>query len=68
MAMRFTEIPRDKFPPGSTPEEITKHYLDQSYTLDLMIAQHDEYVVNLNSKNHYNCYAIVNYSVEPPYN
>lgn len=41
-AMRFTEIPQDKYPPGSTPEEITKHYLDQSYTLDLMISQHDE--------------------------
>ncbi|PZC86602.1 hypothetical protein B5X24_HaOG206163 [Helicoverpa armigera] len=42
MSMRFTEIPRDKYPPGSTPEEITKHYLDQSYSLELMIAQHDE--------------------------
>ncbi|KAG6441420.1 protein AAR2 homolog [Manduca sexta] len=42
MSMRFTEIPRDKYPPGSTPEEITKHYLDQSYTLEFMIAQHDE--------------------------
>ncbi|XP_059062410.1 protein AAR2 homolog [Achroia grisella] len=41
-SIRFTEIPRDKYPPGSTPEEITKHYLDQSYTLELMIAQHDE--------------------------
>ncbi|XP_049870185.1 protein AAR2 homolog [Pectinophora gossypiella] len=41
-AMRFTEIPRDKYPPGSTPEEITKHYLDQSYCLELMIAQHEE--------------------------
>lgn len=40
--MRFTEIPRDKFPTGATPEEITKHYLDQSYSLELMIAQHDE--------------------------
>lgn len=43
-SMRFTEIPCDKYPPGSTPEEITKHYLDQSYTLELMIAQHVEYV------------------------
>ncbi|XP_026737162.1 protein AAR2 homolog [Trichoplusia ni] len=42
MSMRFTEIPRDKFPTGATPEEITKHYLDQSYSLELMIAQHDE--------------------------
>ncbi|XP_026322049.1 protein AAR2 homolog isoform X2 [Hyposmocoma kahamanoa] len=41
-AMRFTEIPKDKYPPGSTPEEITKHYLDQSYCLELMIAQHEE--------------------------
>lgn len=41
-AFRFTEIPQDKYPPGSTPEEITKHYLDQSYSLELMIAQHDE--------------------------
>ncbi|XP_041970696.1 protein AAR2 homolog [Aricia agestis] len=41
-AMRFTEIPKDKFPPGSTPQEITKHYLDQSYSLELMIAQQDE--------------------------
>lgn len=45
-AMRFTEIPRDKYPPGSTPEEITKHYLDQSYSLDIMIAQHDELVLS----------------------
>ncbi|XP_013200705.1 protein AAR2 homolog [Amyelois transitella] len=42
MSMRFTEIPQDKYPPGSTPEEITKHYLDQSYSLELMIAQHEE--------------------------
>ncbi|CAK1546217.1 unnamed protein product [Leptosia nina] len=41
-SMRFTEIPHDKYPPGSTPEVITKHYLDQSYTLELMIAQQDE--------------------------
>ncbi|KAI8424503.1 hypothetical protein MSG28_002966 [Choristoneura fumiferana] len=41
-SMRFTEIPQDKYPPGSSPEEITKHYLDQSYSLELMIAQHDE--------------------------
>lgn len=41
-SMKFTEIPRDKYPPGSTPEEITKHYLDQSYTLELMISQQDE--------------------------
>ncbi|XP_047510405.1 protein AAR2 homolog [Pieris napi] len=41
-SLRFTEIPHDKFPPGSTPEEVTKHYLDQSYTLELMIAQHVE--------------------------
>ncbi|CAG9795109.1 unnamed protein product [Diatraea saccharalis] len=42
MALRFTTIPRDKYPAGSTPEEITKHYLDQSYSLELMISQHDE--------------------------
>ncbi|XP_050343438.1 protein AAR2 homolog [Nymphalis io] len=41
-AMRFTELPQDKYPPGSTPGEITKHYLDQTYSLELMIAQHDE--------------------------
>ncbi|KAL0882565.1 hypothetical protein ABMA27_001019 [Loxostege sticticalis] len=41
-SLRLTEIPQDKYPPGSTPEEITKHYLDQSYTLDLMIEQHEE--------------------------
>lgn len=41
-AMRFTEIPQDKYPPDATPEEITKHYLDQSYSLELMIAQHNE--------------------------
>ncbi|XP_014370310.2 protein AAR2 homolog [Papilio machaon] len=40
--MRFTEIPKNKYPPGSSPMEITKHHLDQSYTLELMIAQHDE--------------------------
>ncbi|XP_032512725.2 protein AAR2 homolog [Danaus plexippus] len=42
MSMRFTEIPKDKYPPGSAPQEITKHYLDQSYTLELMIRAHDE--------------------------
>lgn len=42
MSMRFTEIPKDKYPPGSAPEEITKHYLDQSYTLELMIRAHNE--------------------------
>ena len=43
--MRFTQIPKDKYPPGARPDEITKHYLDQSYTLEVMITQHDEYVL-----------------------
>ncbi|KAL4706449.1 hypothetical protein ACJJTC_003021 [Scirpophaga incertulas] len=41
-ALRFTPIPVDKYPAGSTPEEITKHYLDQTYSLELMISQHIE--------------------------
>uniref|UniRef100_A0A0A9Y7M7 Protein AAR2 homolog n=1 Tax=Lygus hesperus TaxID=30085 RepID=A0A0A9Y7M7_LYGHE len=35
--IRFSPVPENGFPPGSTPQEITKHSLDQSYTLDLMI-------------------------------
>lgn len=39
--IRFSPLPENSYPPGSTPQEITKHSLDQSYTLDLMI---DKYV------------------------
>lgn len=35
--IRFSQIPEKGYPPGSTPQEITKHSLDQTYTLDLMI-------------------------------
>ncbi|GBP94154.1 Protein AAR2 homolog [Eumeta japonica] len=43
-AIRFTEVPKEKYPKGATPQEITKHHLDQTYTLETMIAQHDELV------------------------
>ncbi|KAG7307741.1 hypothetical protein JYU34_006316 [Plutella xylostella] len=41
-SLRFTAIPRERFPVGAAPGDVTKHSLDQSYTLELMIAQQDE--------------------------
>ncbi|XP_014252497.1 protein AAR2 homolog [Cimex lectularius] len=35
--IRFTPMPMKTYPDGSTPQDITKHSLDLSYTLDSMI-------------------------------
>ncbi|XP_060083524.1 protein AAR2 homolog [Ylistrum balloti] len=36
-SLRFSIIPKNKFPPGSSPSEITKHNIDSSYTLECIL-------------------------------
>ncbi|KAL1132604.1 hypothetical protein AAG570_010556 [Ranatra chinensis] len=36
--IRLTPLPRDSYPPGSSPAEITKHSLDSTYMLDSLIS------------------------------
>ncbi|XP_069115860.1 protein AAR2 homolog [Argopecten irradians] len=36
-SLRFSVIPKNKYPPGSSPAEITKHSMDSSYTLEYTI-------------------------------
>ena len=35
--LRFSEIPKRKFPDTATPSQITTHSMDKSYTLDYVI-------------------------------
>ena len=35
--LRLTELPHLHYPEGATPADITKHSLDSSYTLDLLL-------------------------------
>ncbi|XP_033757862.1 protein AAR2 homolog [Pecten maximus] len=36
-SLRFSAIPKNKCPPGSSPAEITKHNIDSSYTLEYVL-------------------------------
>lgn len=36
-ALRFSEISKSKYPPGSSPSEITKHSMDSSYSLECVL-------------------------------
>lgn len=36
--IRFSEIPKQKFPEGASPAEISKHNMDNSYVLGNMIS------------------------------
>nr|XP_033770989.1 protein AAR2 homolog isoform X2 [Geotrypetes seraphini] len=38
--IRFTNIPTQMYPVGATPEEITRHSMDLSYALEMMISEH----------------------------
>ncbi|XP_009471641.1 PREDICTED: protein AAR2 homolog [Nipponia nippon] len=38
--IRFTELPKQMYPSGATPEEITRHSMDLSYALEKVISQH----------------------------
>lgn len=40
--IRFTEIPKDKYPEGSTAAEITKHNMDSTYVLDQLLNTYEE--------------------------
>lgn len=35
--MRFTEIPKQRYPDGASPQEITKHSMDSSYLLETLL-------------------------------
>ncbi|NXX46967.1 AAR2 protein, partial [Tricholaema leucomelas] len=37
--IRFTELPKQMYPDGATPEEITRHSMDLSYALEQVISQ-----------------------------
>ncbi|KAJ7414984.1 Protein AAR2 like protein [Willisornis vidua] len=37
--IRFTELPRQLYPDGATPEEITRHSMDLSYALERVMEQ-----------------------------
>lgn len=37
--IRFTELPKQMYPDGATPEEITRHSMDLSYALEKVINQ-----------------------------
>ena len=36
-AIRYTAIPRSKYPSGSTPAQITKHNMDSTYQLETFL-------------------------------
>lgn len=38
--LRLSQIPKKSYPEGSTPSEITRHCMDFSYVLEVLIAQH----------------------------
>lgn len=38
--LRLSQIPKKNYPEGSTPSEITRHCMDSSYVLEVLIAQH----------------------------
>lgn len=46
--LRLTPYPERSFPPGATPQEITQHSLDSTYTLNSMISQYSRSVPMLN--------------------
>lgn len=35
--LRFTEIPKQRYPEGASPQEITKHSMDSSYLLETLL-------------------------------
>ncbi|KAM6298767.1 protein AAR2 homolog [Aegotheles albertisi] len=37
--LRFSELPRQMFPDGASPEEVTRHSMDLSYALERVIGQ-----------------------------
>lgn len=39
--LRLTPFPDKNYPEGSTPSEITMHSLDSTYTLEVLLTQHD---------------------------
>lgn len=39
--LRLTPLPSESYPKGSTPAEITKHSIDQTYTLEAMMSTYE---------------------------
>ncbi len=37
--IRYTLIPKQKYPPGASPAEITKHNMDSTHQLELFLQQ-----------------------------
>lgn len=38
--LRLSKLPEKNYPDGSTPAEITRHSMDLSYVLDVLLSQH----------------------------
>ena len=36
--IRFTEIPKQRYPDGASPQEVTKHSMDSSYILETLLS------------------------------
>lgn len=41
-AIRYSEIPREKYPSGSSPAQITKHNMDSSFQLETFLKQYKD--------------------------
>lgn len=41
-SLRLSKIPEKKYPEGSTPSEITRHSMDLSYVLEVLLSQHQK--------------------------
>lgn len=45
--IKYTRIPKKKYPDGATPAEISKYSLDSSYTLDLVLSERFHKDINI---------------------
>lgn len=39
--LRLSKLPEKNYPAGSTPAEITRHSMDLSYVLEVLLSQHE---------------------------
>ncbi|RUS85741.1 hypothetical protein EGW08_006535 [Elysia chlorotica] len=40
--IKYSDVPKKKFPPGATPAEISKYNLDSSYALDVLLTRYNK--------------------------
>ena len=41
-AIRYSQIPKEKYPSGSSPAQITKHNMDSSFQLETFLKQYKD--------------------------